>query len=249
MKLGKKSIVLRIKELTKGIKMKPRTSIRNFSLIELLVVIAIIAILAAMVLPVLNKARESARGIKCIANLKQLGGAFALYANDFQDWLPEFYTSDKTAITWVQNLCDLKYTGCSFEQAYGKVVVGEARKTIFWCPSDKRYPQGTKITPPQGVSYPVNSIITDNSPEAYRWLRINQVRQPTSTLLTIDAFRGNYTQGLYYLNNTDLDKIDYRHNRSASCLFVGGNASSVKRDEVPIMGANENSIFWGRYWR
>jgi len=60
---------------------------RGFTLIELLVVIAIIAILAAILFPVFAQAREKARSISCISNLKQIGTASMMYTQDYDETL------------------------------------------------------------------------------------------------------------------------------------------------------------------
>ncbi len=63
-------------------------SARGFTLIELLVVVAIIAILAAVLFPVLARAKQAARVATCQSNLRQLGAAFRMYANDNDSCLP-----------------------------------------------------------------------------------------------------------------------------------------------------------------
>ena len=78
-------------------KTQPNTS--GFTLIELLVVIAIIAILAAMLLPSLGQAKESAKRANCKSNLRQIGLAMTLYADENNNYLP-----DATGYWWPWDL-------------------------------------------------------------------------------------------------------------------------------------------------
>jgi len=67
---------------------------KGFTLIELLVVIAIIGILAGILLPVLSRARESARKTQCMSNVKQIGMGLIMYANENSETFPSSTASN-----------------------------------------------------------------------------------------------------------------------------------------------------------
>ncbi len=106
-----------------------RTPIRGFTLIELLVVIAIIAILAAILFPVFAQARDKARQVGCLSNLRQIGLATQLYAQDYDETPPPRHVPDI-----LFQFGDPKVYGKT-PNFLGSILPYTTTRVIFYCPS------------------------------------------------------------------------------------------------------------------
>ncbi len=129
---------------------------RGFTLIELLVVIAIIAILAAILFPVFARAREKARQTSCLSNLKQIGMATMMYAQDYDELYP--YDAQPRGVdpgSGRENMWDGSPYVAVLQPYCGN-------RQLWFCPSAPRDPENHAKIGPDGkapTNYQINSFI------------------------------------------------------------------------------------------
>ncbi len=141
---------------------RSKSQSKGFTLVELLVVIGIIALLISILLPSLSRARETANRVKCGSNLRQIGQAMMLYANENQGSYPR--TNMKAAVTAV--LTDT--TGNNMANPFSATATPPVKDNnvcasiflllrtqditaaVFTCPSSNAEPDGYTAGTPKG---------------------------------------------------------------------------------------------------
>ncbi|MBC7808110.1 MAG: DUF1559 domain-containing protein [Akkermansiaceae bacterium] len=148
-----------------------------FTLIELLVVIAIIAILAAILFPVFAQARGKARQTACLSNMKQIGLAFQMYAQDYDETFPGEPAAAAVSTSNYGGAFDVVWPFIVSNYIGGRVAnaANSFPQGIYICPSNDLV-QGLPVSDttdlPRSLyvfdQYGI-TLDTTTTPNAYRW--------------------------------------------------------------------------------
>ncbi len=221
-----------------------RHSERNFTLIELLVVIAIIAILAGMLLPALAQARNKAKAISCISNLKQLGTALNSYTIDNDGYFTPLETSVDSKIAW----CGSRSNSNDAFKAEGGLLfdyLGKS-KQIKNCPDSPQISATSDFgdfgnnAGSGGYGYNGSYLGRQGNwgtPQYYYPSKMSQIKHHSTTIAFADSAALNTSKEFVQVYSVTAPQSEYgplspdmhfRHNKQASVNWVDGHVSAEK---------------------